>query len=158
MNDYEMLPREEQPPAALEERVVKQLREAGAFRPPLRRRLVAALAAAAALVIGFTAGLLMSRDSEPAGPMFVLLLHGGADGHVDEYRAWAVSLRERNALVGGEKLKDASTILGRGAATDPVRGYFVITARDAAEAERIAGECPHLRYGGWIEMREIEKT
>lgn len=159
MNEYESLPREEQPPSALEERVVTRLREEGAFRPPARRRLTMGLAVAAALVIGFIAGLLMSRESAPHGRMFVLLLHGGADGHVDEYRAWAISLRERNALVGGEKLKDATTILGQGSTVaDPVRGYFVIAARDAAEAERIARESPHLRYGGWIEMREIEKT
>ncbi len=158
MNDYEMLPREEQPPAALEDRVVTRLREEGAFQPPVRRRLVTALAVAAALVIGFTAGLLVPRDTAPAGRMFVLLLHGGSDGHVDEYRAWAVTLRDRDALVGGEKLKDTSTILGRGSVNDAVRGYFVITAPDTAEAERIARECPHLRYGGWIEMREIEKT
>ncbi len=35
-------------------------------------------------------------------------------------------------------------------------GYFVIRARDYAEATSIAMTAPHLRYGGSIELRRIE--
>jgi predicted GIY-YIG superfamily endonuclease len=33
------------------------------------------------------------------------------------------------------------------------RGFFVVRARDLAEAQRIAAACPHLRYGGRIVLR-----
>jgi hypothetical protein len=39
--------------------------------------------------------------------------------------------------------------------TDQPRGYFVISARDADEARRIAATCPHLRHGGRIVLRRV---
>jgi hypothetical protein len=43
-------------------------------------------------------------------------------------------------------------------ATEVIGGYFVISAADYAEAIEISRDCPHLRYGGRIELREIEST
>ena len=43
-------------------------------------------------------------------------------------------------------------------AKDVIGGYFVIEASDAAEAEAIAQECPHLALSAtnWVELRPIE--
>ncbi len=43
-------------------------------------------------------------------------------------------------------------------AKDVIGGYFVIEAKDAAEAEAITRDCPHLASspGNWIELRPIE--
>jgi hypothetical protein len=38
------------------------------------------------------------------------------------------------------------------------RGYFVIRARDLAKAIAIARDCPHLKHGGWIALRPIDKV
>jgi hypothetical protein len=35
------------------------------------------------------------------------------------------------------------------------RGFFVVRARDFAEARRIAETCPHLRHGGRIVLRRV---
>jgi hypothetical protein len=35
-------------------------------------------------------------------------------------------------------------------------GYFVLEAEDLEEAERLAATCPHVAYGGAIEVRLIE--
>jgi hypothetical protein len=85
---------------------------------------------------------------------------------VDEYRAWAGRLHQSGALVLAEKLADDPlTVLARGGAVDQARnaadevgGFFLIQAADSAEAYRIAKECPHLKYGGTVQVRRIEPT
>jgi hypothetical protein len=37
-------------------------------------------------------------------------------------------------------------------------GYFIIGAASLEEARSIARDCPHLKYGGSVEIRRIEAT
>ena len=87
-----------------------------------------------------------------------------------EYMSWAERMRGEGRLQGGEKLTDdAGKVLrassGRVAVTDGpyaeskelVGGYFLISAGDYAEACRLAESCPHLKFGGRIEVRQIDK-
>ena len=37
-------------------------------------------------------------------------------------------------------------------------GYFAIKAVDYDEATKISKGCPHLKYGGWIELRKVDST
>jgi hypothetical protein len=89
---------------------------------------------------------------------------------IQEYGAWAKKMREEKRFAGGEKLTDdAGKVLrnkgGKIVVTDGpyaetkevVGGYFAITAKDYAEACEIARECPHLKYGGRVEVREIHQ-
>jgi hypothetical protein len=83
---------------------------------------------------------------------------------------WADRTRAQGRLKAGSKLTDdAGRILraqnGRVATTDGpfveskeiVGGYFLISAGDYAEACRIAAECPHLKYGSYIEVRQVDE-
>lgn len=116
-------------------------------------------------------------------PSFMMLLHGPANRprHIAsnpeeftrmtrEYMDWADRLRAQGQLKGGNKLTDdAGRILrsnsGRLATTDGpyaeskeiVGGFFVISAGDYAEACRIAESCPHLKYGSYIEVRQLQE-
>ena len=114
-------------------------------------------------------------------PNYMLFLHedqGQFDGRapdemmriIEEYGAWAETMRDAKRLAGGEKLTDdAGKVLrpkaGKIVVTDGpyaeskeiVGGYFAITAKDYAEACEIAKECPHLKYGGRIEVREVHQ-
>jgi hypothetical protein len=87
------------------------------------------------------------------------------------YMAWAESLRAKGQMVGGEKLtasggrllktKDGKLVVSDGPyaeAKDVLGGYFVLEARDLAEAEAIARECPHLALAptNWAEIRPID--
>lgn len=87
------------------------------------------------------------------------------------YMAWADSLRQKGRMVGGEKLavggvrhirtKDGEPVASDGPyaeAKDVIGGYFVIEAKDAAEAETIARDCPHLALSAanWVEIRPID--
>jgi hypothetical protein len=175
------------PPPGMEDRVVAHLRKGGLLRgSPGRRwlRVAATLAACLALLLAGAAlgARLASNRPHPvlAGERFVLLLYEGSDYQVSapgtereriaEYGAWARSLRSSGELVTGEKLKDGEQILGVGA-PPPVAGegqagrqpaslggYFIIAAKDPEQAREIASTCPHLRHGGWIVIRQIDRV
>jgi hypothetical protein len=113
---------------------------------------------------------------------FMLLLHRPADrpraavspeavGNITrEYVDWADRVRAKGQLKAGSKLTDdAGRILrsnnGRVSTTDGpyveskeiVGGYFLISAANYAEACRIVEDCPHLKYGTYIELRQVEE-
>ena len=85
------------------------------------------------------------------------------------YMGWAERMRAEGKLKGGEKLSDDPGRVmrrkqDRVAITDGpyaeskelVGGFFILAAGDYDEACRLAESCPHLQYGGRIEVREIE--
>ena len=92
-------------------------------------------------------------------------------GVIAEYVAWRNKIEAEGKYVGGEKLKDKSGrhLSGQNGtlrvtdgpyteAKEVIGGYFTISAADYDEAVQIAGGCPHLKFGGRIELRETEPT
>ncbi len=90
---------------------------------------------------------------------------------IREYVAWSQKLEAEGKLVGGQKLKDDGGKHLRGwngdfrvtdgpftETKEVIGGYFAISASDYDEAAAIASSCPHLKFGGRIELREIEPT
>lgn len=88
---------------------------------------------------------------------------------IGEYIAWRQRTADEGKLVGGEKLKDdgGRHITGTNGemrvtdgpyaeAKEVIGGYFTIAAKDYEEAADISKSCPHLKYGGRIELREVE--
>jgi hypothetical protein len=162
----------------LEDRVVAALRAEGVLRAPRRTSRNRAVAASLILFIaGAATGRFAPRPpaAEDPRPQFVLLLQEGkefdaGEDHVAEYAAWARSLGAGGRIVAGEKLKDDAVVLSsrdagvaietETVASDEVapRGYFVIRARDLDEAIAIAKDCPHLKHGGRISLRPIDKV
>jgi hypothetical protein len=177
MNDHELTAeeraaidqlRKEIPPGdELENRIIQSLKDSGLIAS--RRRFVFAGAIAASLLFGFLAGALAFRPATAPshGREFLLLLHAGTEStnpgdleiqrRVGEYTAWARQLHHDGRLLGADKLKDDLTAIGPGGGSgDPIEGYFRVTAKDPAEAMAIARNSPHLKYGGWIELREVD--
>ncbi len=113
---------------------------------------------------------------------FMLLLHENPASFADvtpeqmeqvigEYVAWRVALEKQGRFAGGEKLRDEGGrhLTGSGAdfkvvdgpfaeAAEVIGGYFTVQAKDYDEAIEIAKGCPHLKYGGRIELRQVEPT
>ena len=113
---------------------------------------------------------------------YMLLLHQAPNYNMDlprekilemtkRYMVWADALRQKGKMVGGEKLtasggrhihaKDGKPVASDGPyaeAKDVIGGYFVIEAKDAADAEAIARDCPHfaLAATNWVEIRPID--
>jgi len=113
---------------------------------------------------------------------FLLLLHSAPNYAADlprekmmemtrKYIAWADALRQKGKIVGGEKLtasggrqlrsSGGKLVVSDGPyaeAKDVLGGYFIVEARDLAEAEAIARDCPHMALApsNWAEVRPIE--
>lgn len=86
---------------------------------------------------------------------------------IAEYSAWAGKMAAEGRLVDGHKLTDdggrivtaASAVDGPYAeAKEVLAGLFILKAETWDEAVGLARECPHLRYGTRVEIRQIELT
>ncbi|MGE3467768.1 MAG: YciI family protein [Pyrinomonadaceae bacterium] len=90
---------------------------------------------------------------------------------IAEYVAWRRKIEADGRYVDGSKLRDeggrrlAMTDSGLRVTDGPyaeaaevIGGIFTIAAKDYDDAVEVAGSCPHLKYGGTIELREIEPT
>ena len=137
---------------------------------------VATLAAAVSLFIGgFFAGARRPGAilSGAKDQIYLLLLWKDSDfrpppvsmeARVHEYAAWGQELRRQGHLVLEERLATSGWLLkvGRPLAELPavkegaqISGLFMIRSSSEAEALAISRGCPHLRYGGSIELRRI---
>ncbi|HKB15148.1 MAG TPA: hypothetical protein VKF62_03740 [Planctomycetota bacterium] len=159
------LPREADPPPALEERVVAGLRDRGLVAP--RRRWTGMLWRGAAAVALFAAGVgagrvTATRSASSEGSVFLLLLYAGPEGRtgeadrVREYGSWAASLRREGKLLEAERLGSEYRVLGGSAEASPPRGYFLFRASGMDEALEIARTCPHLRHGGRVSVQPLD--
>jgi hypothetical protein len=176
------LKREEKPPPFLEQLVITRLKESRLLHvtPPYssRRAHRIALATAAALLIFVTGAVIGAKwpaRTMSNSPQFMLILKKGNESsrprsseevaeRVAEYSSWARQLREQGVRVEGEKLKQDVRELGNTDARDlsavahhnTISGYFLVDAQNYDQAVKIASDCPHLKYGGTIEVRQIE--
>lgn len=113
-------------------------------------------------------------------PEYLMLLHeittGFADlsardiqGFIDGYVSWRNAVAAEGILTGGKKLCDEGgkqlmeqngllrvTDGPYAEAREVVVGYFSILAENYDEAIKTAGTCPILKYGGRIDIREVE--
>jgi len=90
---------------------------------------------------------------------------------IGEYIAWRKKLESEGKFAGGQKLRDEGGRHLAGwdgdfrvtdgpytEAKEVIGGFFSVKAADYNEAVEISKGCPHLKYGGRIELREIEPT
>lgn len=173
MGELASLPRELAPPHQLEDRMVAVLHREGLLRAGYPRRYVFQAAAAVLLfVTGFAIGRSTASTlpvaEEHRDPRFLLLLHGGPTGGsadeeaalVNEYRAWAVGLRQAGRFVSGERLSGVAAIAPTAnlPQVEDLRGFFVISAANLDDALAMARTCPHARRGGHVVVRPIDPT
>lgn len=178
------LPHARLPAAMLEKKIITALKANGQLRQaptPQPRSLPRLATASVSFLLIFMLGFLLGRRQSilPVAPnqqaMFMLLLYespeavGNESDKVVEYSHWAKSLREEKHAISGEKLKEGGRLLrqaqgrleisevGHQNRREALGGYFLIEARDIEDALRIAERCPHLKYGGAIELRQIDK-
>lgn len=179
-HDLDALPREIAPPDGHEDRTVAALESRGLVRRGPRsvawQHLLAAAAVAMVLFGGGAAAGRWSgerRIEPPHSPEFILLLRAGSEtppadaeegmNRIQEYASWAQKAR-RQGLLTGEKLTDDSRFLGPGGIEasfdvepeEHIQGYFLLQASSYEQAVAIASGCPHVKYGGAIEVRRIE--
>jgi hypothetical protein len=141
--------------------------------PPVwTRRLLIAAGFILAMVLGYGAASWRASAPPDASQQYLLLLYDtDATSHLSpaamsaviaEYSEWARELRSRGKLVFAEKLSDApSEWFGGQVASvggERLGGFFLIRAASVGEARQIAAECPHVKHGGRVEVRAIQRT
>ena len=113
-------------------------------------------------------------------PNYMLLLHEQPmdysqfspeqiEAVIGEHIAWRKKIEADGKYVGSDKLKDEGGrhLVGTNGdfrvtdgpyaeAKEVIGGYYTISANDYEEAVEISRSCPHLKYGGRIELREVE--
>lgn len=90
---------------------------------------------------------------------------------IKEYLAWRNQVEAAGKYVGSNKLADEggrhmSLVNGKlrvldgpyTEAREVIGGYFLVEAANYDDAVAIASDCPHLKYGGRIEVRQTEHT
>jgi hypothetical protein len=113
-------------------------------------------------------------------PKYMLLLHDDTSRFaamspaemqqvIEKYVAWGDRLRRAEIIVDGQKLADEPGKIVRGAggkmrvtdgpyseSKEVLGGYYTIVAGSYEQAVERSKECPHLEYGGTIEVRAID--
>jgi hypothetical protein len=88
---------------------------------------------------------------------------------IKKYTAWAKKIDRQGKLTGGRKLKNdggkhlvlkSKTVHVHDGpfaeAKEIIGGFFAIHAEDYDEAVSIARSCPHLQFGGRVEIRQVD--
>jgi hypothetical protein len=108
---------------------------------------------------------------------FMLIFQGGKmDGlspeemqaQMGKWFGWIEKLRKTEQYVSGEPLLPGGKLVsGPGGKTvtdgpytegkEVVGGFFVIKARDLADAVAISKDCPDFGYGGSVQIRQVMK-
>ena len=108
-------------------------------------------------------------------PEYMLLLHGGKFDHYTRqdmqeisgrYIGWMRNLAKEGRKVSGAPLADKSKVLeGKKVMDGPyaetkevIGGYYLVEAANEEEALHLSQSCPHLDYGGTVELREVIKV
>jgi YCII-related domain-containing protein len=152
------------PPASLEEATIARLRAMGVLRKPglVVRPLPGFLALCGSFLLGLAVWPLLPvlHAGKNSRPQFLLLLYGDpqhrGQEHRPEYVAWARGLAARGQLTGDGELTGEVEDLSKSVpveGTEQPLGFFVLRASDRAEALKLSMGCPHLRYGGRVELR-----
>jgi hypothetical protein len=170
------LKKEMNPSAELEERIVSQLMKRGMIRRKsifsIRNGAIATAAAIVIFALGFATAEFFRRT--PTQYTYLLLLREdshflGSRDHapslVKEYSEWALGIAQSGTKITGEKLTAETRLVNaksgiQNKMQDPdgqIAGFFLLEAMNDRDAVEKAFHCPHLRYGGSIELRRIDR-
>ena len=110
--------------------------------------------------------ILLLRDTSVAKPR---LSPEEIQAIIAKYKAWGQRLRDAGRIAGASKLEDGTgrVMLGSGAQVrisdgpftetkDVIGGFYILNADSYDEAVELCRDCPHLEYGGGIEIRRVQ--
>jgi len=168
---FNQLSRSKTPPYTLESNIINILKIKGLINSTSSIKSAIKVAIGlAAIVLLFFVGFLFGRITTPtlaeaSNPLYMLLLHEQAGSIpandpaiVMEYIQWMQAIQSDNKYISGSELQPLVQFVGDqdfGHEKDLISGYFVVEAKDFNQAISISQTCPHIKYGGWIEVREM---
>ncbi len=99
-------------------------------------------------------------------PQFIFTYHGGkkpetpeeGQQHMEEWKAWATSLG--SALINPGTPVGITKVLGQDGISEnpsvnPIMGFSILEAKDMDTALDTLKDCPHITYGGTLEISEM---
>ena len=162
-------------PDVLQGRTVGELKRRRLLRRPMAQ--VARFTGIAALLIGvLTVGYFrpFAPPTQAVAATHLLLLYEDSGYHapepgdeaarVQEYTAWARKLAQEGKLIDAAELASESLVATKEKTSEKqgvtsefgqIAGFFLIAATDARDADKIAAQSPHLKYGGRIVIRPL---
>jgi len=111
-----------------------------------------------------TTYMLLFRDAPPA--VYEAMTPGQRTAALDDWNAWYDSIASRGVMHSAHPLESPVRIVSgpRGEqvldgpfaeAKELIAGYFMFTAEDLDEVTVIAQQCPNLKHGMTVEVREV---
>jgi hypothetical protein len=107
---------------------------------------------------------------------FMLIFQGNPNGvqspeamqaHMGKWMSWIERLNQQGKYVAGEPLVPGGKLVTGPNKTvtdgpytegkEIVGGFFIVNAKDLAEAVEISKECPDYEYGGSVQVRQVMK-
>jgi len=150
---------------ALENNIIYQLRKEGLIRKDSSKvNLVWRWAAIFIFSVGlFLLGVfygLKVKPKENYSYVFLLRnsenLEGNSKERFREYQKWRKGVEQQGIVITGEKLSASIATLGAAEeSASPVSGFFMLSSKSDDEALKLASESPHVKNGGFIEIRRI---
>ena len=166
----EQLSRSQIPPATLEDKVVNNLKNNNLIMKEswLKSRTLKIIGGIAASLLLFLAGYQLGQPAATSGNQYMLLLHE-KEGTIPpnqveivfEYATWMLGLIAQGHSMTGSELNPGGKWVGTrdyAREEDIISGYFMVEAGSLEEAAKISETSPHLKYGGSIEIREINQN
>ncbi len=161
------------PPAALENRIVAELKKEGLIKKTRTMNTYIKYAAGiAASVIIFFAGNIVGKQTgsvaeiDPLNGYIMILKEdsnfkpGDPMEMFEEYASWMNGLYNKGVKITGQELKNdalevtaSSTTQLDGTDERRTTGYFIIETKTEEEALAVVKDNPHLKYGGIIELK-----
>lgn len=160
------------PPQTLENQVVNQLISQGLVKPRTTSRLLRTWGISiAASIIFFVAGYYVHAFSSTSARNYLadfnymLLLHedsqfitGDPQQRFQEYAQWMGGIYEKGMQIDGQELaRKAHNVQTQASKKSYTTGYFLLKAATLQQAKEVAQSCPHVKYGGDIEIKPILK-
>ncbi len=179
---FDRLEKEKVPPLFLEGRTVAALKDAHLIRAkridwlPRRRGIGIAVAASMCFfVLGILVGVwsVSAQSTKPRGPVFVLALRNPPEAlpaksrdealqRMQEFGAWVDELK-RKGLTLGHDCQLLSEVNGPNSIIDTssdapggsLMGIVLLQVENDDQAAEAAKSCPHWKYGGTIEIKQL---
>ncbi len=179
---FDRLEKEKVPPLFLEGRTVAALKDAHLIRAnrigwlPGRRVIgITVVASMCFFVLGILVGVwsVSAQSTKPRGPVFVLALRNPPEAlransrdevlqRMQEFGAWVDEL-ERKGLTLGHDCQLLSEVNGPHSIIDTssdapggsLMGIVLLQVENQDQAAEAAKSCPHWKYGGTIEIKQL---
>lgn len=165
------------PPERLEREIITSLKSKGEIKEMTKINFTKTVSLSFAVILLIAVSFIIGKrsatmpDDETKNLYAMFLYNNNISGDdeeqkINEYHKWLMNLQAQGKTAKGDKLEDNGMFVNKTANqiainnvefnnSEFISGYFIIEAADYDEMLAIAKECPHVKYGGKVQIRKI---